>query len=494
MKRKAVLLGGLFHESHTFLEGVSPLEECQVRVGDAILAEAGDSSPLAGALKAAGRAGWEVIPAADVRAMPGPPVADEVLEFFWQKLKAAATQRPLDGVFLVLHGAMVSESVLDVEGEILGRLRQLPGLESVPVGGVLDLHANFSDAMGARSNALAAYRNNPHTDAFEAAVRAAEILDGLLETGKAARTVWERTDILWPPTGTATAEQPLAAICTEARALEAACPSILAVNVMPGFAFADVEEAGLSFSAVTTGEPDEARAGVRHLRKMAWDMRHQGNVIEQPVDEVMEAVKRAGSGPVVVAEPSDNVGAGAPGDGTGLLRAFLRFGVMESVVVINDPEAVRGLAAGGVGDIAEIDVGGKGSALDEGPVALRARIMRKTDGRFTLEDAHSHLASMFGSRIDMGPCVLLQQDGVSVLLTSRKTPPFDLGQLRSQGIAPERMRAIGVKAAVAHRRAYDPIAALHLAADTPGPCSSNLRRLPYRRVRRPVFPLDEETL
>ena len=90
----------------------------------------------------------------------------------------------------------------------------------------------------------------------------------------------------------------------------------------------------------------------------------------------------------------------------------------------------------------------------------------------------------------MGPCVVVQVEGVTVLLSSRKTPPFDLGQLRSQGIQPETLKAIGVKAAVAHRRAYDKIAKGSFTVATPGPCTSRITGLPYKRLRRPVFPLD----
>jgi microcystin degradation protein MlrC len=80
---------------------------------------------------------------------------------------------------------------------------------------------------------------------------------------------------------------------------------------------------------------------------------------------------------------------------------------------------------------------------------------------------------------------------VTILLTSRATPPFDLGQWRSQGIDPESLHVIGVKAAAGHRQAYDPIAAASYTVDTPGPCAENLRQLPYHHVRRPIFPLDD---
>jgi microcystin degradation protein MlrC len=138
-----------------------------------------------------------------------------------------------------------------------------------------------------------------------------------------------------------------------------------------------------------------------------------------------------------------------------------------------------------------LSIGGKGSALDEGPIEVDATFVSRSDGRFTVEDRNSHFVAAQGVNIEMGPsAVVTVGEGVTILLTSRKTAPNDLGQFRSQGIIPENLSFIGVKAAVAHRRAYDRIAAASYTVTTPGPCTSDLTQLPYRRVRRPVFPLD----
>ena len=99
---------------------------------------------------------------------------------------------------------------------------------------------------------------------------------------------------------------------------------------------------------------------------------------------------------------------------------------------------------------------------------------------------------MCGTSFDMGPCAVVRHGELTLLLTSVKTPPFDLGQWRSQGIEPTAFSVIAVKAAVAHRRAYEPIAVRMWSVDTPGPCTSNLRRFEWKRVRRPMFPLDAE--
>jgi microcystin degradation protein MlrC len=223
-------------------------------------------------------------------------------------------------------------------------------------------------------------------------------------------------------------------------------------------------------------------------------LRVAGLPADQPIDEVIAGLDPHAEGPILLVEPSDNIGGGAPGDCTGVLRALLRHKVERSLVAINDPEAVAALASEAIGAEADLMIGGKGSAFDEGPVPLRVRLVSRSDGRFELEDRHSHLASVKGVKVDMGPCAVVEAAGVTILLTSRKIPPWDLGQFRSQGIAPETFRVIGVKAAVGHRQAYDPIKKASYNVLTPGPCSSRPHAFPYKRLRRPIYPLDEAAL
>ena len=135
-------------------------------------------------------------------------------------------------------------------------------------------------------------------------------------------------------------------------------------------------------------------------------------------------------------------------------------------------------------------IGGKGNPFDAGPLTLEVELVRRSDGRFDLEDLHSHLIASQGRHIDMGPSAVVRHRGITILLTTHRTPPNDLGQWRSQGIDPEDFAVIGIKAGVAHRRAYDPIAAASFNVATPGPCTSDPAALPYRRLRRPIFPLD----
>ncbi|MBZ5665132.1 MAG: M81 family metallopeptidase [Acidobacteriia bacterium] len=491
---KRIVIAGMFHETNTFLEGKTQLSEFAILRGKELLGAAGDSSPLAGVIEQASDLHWDVLPVIDMRAMPGPVVDDKVVDYFWKSFTdvvSPATMQRADGVFMVLHGAMVSESVDDVEGEILARIRSLPGGDRIPIWGVLDLHANVTARMARLSDGLVAYRENPHTDAKASATRAARLFDRVISGGERPKTVWEHPPIMWPPTGTATATEPMYSLESLARQIESERDDILAVNVLGGFAFAEMLETGLSFTAVTLGDPEEARAQLSRLSSLALGNKALGCAADLSIETAIESLLRHNRGPIVLTEPSDNIGAGAPGDCVGLLKALIDHRVPNSAAIINDPESVAVLGSRSIGERVALTIGGKGWRSGPGPLSLEVEFVSRSDGKFDLEDAQSHLASMFGSRIDMGPCAVVRHNRTTILLTSRKTPPFDLGQLRSQGINPEEQFVIVVKAAVAHRRAYDPITVASYSVDTPGPCSSNLKTLGYLKVQRPIFPLDE---
>jgi microcystin degradation protein MlrC len=487
MARPRVLLAGLFHETHCFTDDVTRIADFRIHRGDALLDHAGDGSQIAGFLEVAAREGWEVIPTSSWAATPSGIAEDAAFEAFWTEVAPAIRAGGYDAIFLSLHGAMVTTGQPDVEGELLRRIRAVPAAQEVPVFGVFDLHATFTADMARHADGLVCYRENPHIDAHNSAVRAAELLARCLRTGIRPRQHAAITGILWPPTGTGTADRPMRALEQQAREIERTEPGVLAVNVVAGFAYADAPGAGVAFGIVTEGEAPAAIRALERLSQSATAMQAEGYPAELDPDEVLAGLPDDVRGPVLLVEPADNIGGGAPGDCTDVLRALLRHDARGAAIVIADPVAIAALASTPVGGCARIAVGGRGSALDPGPVELDVTLLSRSQGRFTLEDRNSHLVASMGVNIDMGPCIVVRHRGITLLLTTRKTPPFDLGQLRSQGIVPEAQLLIVVKAAVAHRRAYDPIAKASYTLRTSGPCTSDLARLPYRRAR-PILP------
>lgn len=301
---------------------------------------------------------------------------------------------------------------------------------------------------------------------------------------------WKRSPLMWPPTGTGTAVDPMRSLEWLARDLEKRSSNFWAVNVCAGFSFADTPDTGVSFSIALDGEESEAQMALSELHDLAMDKKTDGNCLDPSADEVFARLAPSPSGLTVLVEPSDNIGGGAPGDGTGLLRALIENSIANAAIAINDPQAVRVLSKLPFGKKTTISLGGHSSKLDAGPLTLEVELLRLNSGRFQLENKQSHLASMYGDSFDMGQCAVVRHGGLTILITSNRTPPFDLGQWRSQEIEPTELSVIAVKAAVAHRAAYDSIASQMLWVDTPGPCTSNLRRLPYRNVKRPIYPLD----
>jgi microcystin degradation protein MlrC len=491
---KRILLAGLFHETHTFLDEITGPERVRVRRGEELLARRGDGSTVDAFLGVAERRGWSVIPTIEISAMPSGTLDHAVFASFWTEFERAARKglaAGLDGIWLALHGAMVTTQADDPEGEFLERIRALPGAAGLPLFGVFDMHATFTQRMARFADGLVGYRENPHADAFDAATLSAELLARALESGIRPRMLTHTLPIVWPPTGVGTADGPLRAMNDRARQIEIEDREIWAANIVGGYAFADTRETGVSVSVITTGSDAGARRHLDELAGIAAAMREAGVPREWPLDQAIEdALSRPLPKPVLLVEPADNIGAGSPGDCTSILRAFLARGLQRAAVIITDPQAVAMLAALAPGAKRRLKIGGKGSRLDPGPVEAEVELISRSDGRFTLEDRRSHLAASQGVHIEMGPCATVRAGSTRILLTSKRMPPFDLGQLRSQGIMPEEMAFIGVKAAVAHRRAYEPIAGASYWVATPGPCPSDLTTLPYRRIRRPIFPLD----
>ncbi|NOZ33506.1 MAG: M81 family metallopeptidase, partial [Alphaproteobacteria bacterium] len=345
------------------------------------------------------------------------------------------------------------------------------------------LHGNISRDMTDFSTCLYAYRKNPHSDARDAAVQAATMLDRLM-AGERVSQHHLGTRFVIPPTGLGTAANPMKAVLARARAIEAEDRDILSINVMGGYAYADIADCGFSLNCCTRGDAEVANGYLRELAEVLEGHLGAAYPQEASLDTVLAQIDAGPevAGPILLIEPADNIGGGTPGDGTGILAPLLASGRTNIVAIINDPQAAAQCHAAGKGADVSLEIGAKTDAHHGRPVAIRATVQHLSDGRFELENRRSHLASMMGTRIEMGPCAVIKNGQATILLTSRKIPPMDLGQLHSQGIEPEMARFVIIKAAVSHKDAYDPIAGASYYVDSTGLCTSNLGTLPYRKL------------
>ena len=483
-------IGGVWHETNSFARGLTELEEFytfQYADGADAFEEtyAGTRTEIGGALAACLDLGEQPVPLLAAAAMPGGDVSASARTAIWDTLLARIEEAlPLDGLVLTLHGAMVAEDVENPESHLVAAARELVG--AIPIVVTLDLHANPGSGLFEHADAVLGFDTYPHVDQFERGREAVELLAGRLIDGRPLHVAWRRLPLLVCPLGQGSADEPTRQLLAHAHRLEQR-ETIDCATLLPGYPYSDVEELG--YTVVACGsDAVETEGAADELAEAVWESRAAfRRELLTPAAAVARALGAA-SGPVVLADVSDNIGGGTPGDGTALLAALLEADAQAAVVMLWDPEAVqsaRRAAGNGVGCEVQLDVGGKWDDRHGAPVRVRGRLVRLEEARYRRSgDFHT------GMEIDMGLCAVLEVEGVELVLTSRRLLPFDSDHLQAVGIEPRQRQIIVTKSAVAWRAAFGEIASEIYYVDGPGICTCRLDSFGYTRVPRPIAPLD----
>jgi microcystin degradation protein MlrC len=484
---------GFHHESNTFAPVPASLAQFLASgpdQGHELIAKYAESqATLAGFIEAAAAdPDVELVPLLYFDLNPMGTITAEALETIASRLVAALdAEGPWDAVLLALHGAAASEVHRDADGEILERVRRTVGVE-VPIGVTYDMHANVSNRMIDAATVVNIYMTNPHIDARLRARQCADmifqVVRGEIHPVMALETPPLAVNILRQGTSD-TPMKELCALATEA----ASRPGVLSVSIAEGFPYADVEEMGMSFLAVTDGDPDLARAIARELAQATWEVRTElaGNGVE--IDVALRRAAEAQAHPVVLLDVGDNVGGGSPADSTYVLAAAQRLGVKGMFHSLCDPASVSVCADAGIGSTVELDVGGKTDELHGKPIAIRGTVRMLDDGKF--EDAGpTHGGFRF---YDAGPRALVHtDDDHMVLLTSKPRGNTSRQELISAGLDPTRLPIIVAKGVHSPRATYEPLAAEMIFLNTPGCTSADIDALHYRFRRRPMFPYERD--
>jgi microcystin degradation protein MlrC len=483
-----IAVAGFMHESNTFnpIPTDRPAFEAQgLAFGEAVGTEWRDAHhEVGGFLEAAGVEGFEAVPLLMGWATPSGPVTKTAFDDITTILIDSLRKAKPDGLLLALHGAMVAESYLDADGEVLSRLRQAVGRD-LPIAVSLDLHGNISERLVELSDIAVAYRTNPHVDQRECGRRVAKLLTRMIRGEVRPRQTLAKPPMIVNIMAHDTSRQPLKAFMDAIRALETR-PGILAASLLPGFPYADVPQMGPSIIVISDGDPALARRETDALGEALWQQRHAfAPNLPDAAAAVRQALK-AQRRPVVLVETGDNVGGGSAGDSTIILAELLRQGATESVVCLYAPGEVRQSTAAGVGAEVALSVGGKVDRLHGDPVPVRGIVRLLHPGTYVEPEVRHG-----GKRTNyMGPTALVELPGRNYLvLTTLRHPPFSLGALTCVGLHPDQQRILVVKAAIAYKAAYAPIAGTIIEVDTPGLTAVNPERFAYRHIRRPLFPL-----
>jgi microcystin degradation protein MlrC len=484
-----IAAGCIGHETNTFTSMPTTLadfKKSSYYVGQEIItAFSQTSSIMGGFIEVAAELEIEIVPLLWTFATPAGPIQQSAyVELKAELLDLLEKAGQLDAVFLDLHGAMVTEAHEDAEGDLLSAVRRQVG--AIPLVMTLDLHANITAEMAEQADTIIGFDTYPHVDCHARGVEAAHLLHAILSGHIRPTIAYRQLPLLTSPPAQCTMKSPMSEVIERLHALESR-PGVVTATLSMGFPFADIYDAGVSILVTTDDNQDLAEQCATEFAAYIWDMREAFRTDLVSITEAIEYARNTDGRPIILAEGSDNPGGGGPCDGTFILRALIEADVQDAVVaLIADPESVDRAIQAGIGQYVDLNVGGKTHPLHGEPVALTGYVKTISDGVFVHQGPMAQ-----GLTGKMGRTVVVKVGGVEIILTDQRLQPYDAEVLRSLGIAPEKRKLIALKSAVHFRADYTPIAHAILEVDTPGVHSPNLLSYAYKKLRRPIFPLDD---
>ena len=489
---KRVLAARFMHETNTFSVVKTDLTAFRRRDfhrdNEIPTAYRGTRSAFGATFEAADKYGWQLVHPISTAATPSGLVTTDAFDHVADLMvRAAKDQGPIDGVLLHLHGAMVTEAHEDGEGVLLERLRAVLG-PAVPVIVTLDLHANVTAAMVAHANALIAFRTYPHIDMYERAWQGADLLERAMRGEIKPKTVLARRPTIFGLNHGRTQDGPMAELLKRADAHETAGDALV-VSVCAGFTRADIHDVGPSVTVTGDGDDPRLRKIAEGFMDYAWETRDVSSIKLMSIADVIALARQGqpGEKPLVISDYTDNPGGGGYGDATALLKAMVEASLPDVAFhALYDPAAVRDALKHGLGR-ATLTVGGKTDPkLGGGPLTLDGEITTISSGKFI---AWGPMGG--GVARDHGPSVVFRVGGIDIVLITNSGQTNDLGQFTSLGIDPTRYRTIALKSMHHFRAAFEPIARRVVEVDTGSLCSEIYNEDLFRKVRRPVHPLDK---
>jgi len=488
-----IALAAFTHEANCFCPVPATWESFHARaygVGeDLVTMSRGTRTEPAGALDVLEAApDVTVVPLLMARAGSSAPITAEtytaIRDELLTRLRAAL---PLNGVLLVLHGAMMAEGIDDASGDVLDAVRAVVG-DAIPIVGTLDLHANVTRRMAQTATMLIGYHTAPHVDMYEAGKTAAELLLGTIRGDIRPTAALVRLPLIVPAENARHTDGPLSEVINRALSWERE-GRILHGGVFAVQPWLDAPNVGCSVYIVTNDAPDAAVACASELATMFWERR---DAFAPELYPPAEALRRALAGKprrVILCDSADATSSGSTGDSTAILRAVLAADVTDVPILLNivDADVAQAAARAGIGARIHVRLGGKLAPEYAEPVVVEGYVKALSDGVFTFKGP-----GMRGVQHRMGLTAVLTIGEVSIVVMSRGVTQWDPQLYRSLGLEPNDARITQVKSPAAFRAAYDGLYDEIIIVDGPGAASPNLTALPWQRLGRPIYPLDPE--
>jgi len=513
---------GISHETNTFSKIPANYDQFKnsardgILYGDKILNQFRHSNyTIAGYMEASEIYNFKLIPLMYAQTGPIGTITKDAYDVLSSEMfEMLKSQGPWDAVLIANHGAAVSEEFPDMDGKFCQTVRKIVG-EDVPIGITLDMHANISTALIEHTDVCVVWRTCPHLDAKVRGKKCADIIYHAVTKKIVPTQHIETPPLLVNIVKQFTGEEPMKSLvddCINANNNK----GILDTSIAEGYPYADVEEMGMSWIAISDNNRTLAEKTAKWMANRAWEKRKELN---KPVLSITEALHEAdkkylgpkphgkenplpsdGSalqvmpksehselGPYVLMDVGDNIGGGSSADSTFILHTAKKLKITGILQTIYDPDAVQKCLKSGIGSTVDLIVGGKTDDMHGDPINIEGEIRNISDGKF--ED-HRPTHGGF-TYFDNGISVRIDtNDGNTILLTSTRSGNTSREQMYSNGIKPEDYRIVVAKGVSSPRPAYQPIAADILIVNTPGVTTADLSTFHYKRRRKILYPFD----
>jgi microcystin degradation protein MlrC len=485
-------IGRIWHESNSFFSVRTNLEDFQsypggLVVGEALFGRPDRADEVTGMLDVFSRdERFEPVPLLGASLEPSGAIAQDCVVALRGILRGQLqTAGELDAICFSLHGAMTGETIADLDGYFLQVMRDEVGAR-IPIVCSLDCHATVTRQMIRLSTALVAYRTHPHTDVVETGQRAAEILIDAISEKTNPVTCMQKIPLLLLDRGTESS--PIDRLFEKFIGWDD-LEGVIACSLCPAYPLQDVPQQGWTAIAVTDNDEELAQRLVAELASEVWAARHEllPEPMLPPVAALQMAIQMPGF-PILVTDSADNVGAGAPGDTTGILKAVIEtYPATDGLVLANFPDAqVTEIAeTGQVGETITIDVAGKSDIRYGHPVSVTAKILAITGGEISDDGRFSGNLT-----IDAGVIICLGIDNLRLVLSEHAIWGPQPSLFRKVGIDPFEAKIVVVKSGIGYKVTYGSVAKGVVHADCPGPGSRNFAHFDFQQIPRPMFPLD----
>ncbi|MFE4813760.1 M81 family metallopeptidase [Peribacillus simplex] len=482
-----IAIGQLAHETNTFSQVRTTVDLFKVwewTQGEELLdRHTGVMDYLGGMIDRGKELGIEIVPTFAAMANPSGTITQEA----FQKAKnllisSILNSGKLDGICLFLHGAGVAEGVDDIEGEILSELRSILG-SKIPIVAALDLHGNITETMVKKADALLGNIDYPHTDSYERGSEAIDITARIIQGKVNPEMALSKLPLLIPTT--TSYFSPIKEINEWCEEWEKH-PEVLDCTLFHGFPYSDIPHAGVSVITITNNEPTLAQKISNDIAARIFEKKDEFfPILPSPKKAISYAFSR-NEMPIIINEASDNPGAGTPGDGTFLLKEMIEANIPNSCFgFIFDPEIAKIAHEEGVGSLIHVELGGKTDSLHGNPLKISAYVKSLSDGKFIQSSPMWN-----GSKVNLGRSARLLVGNVDIIVCSVNSQTFDEQVFLLHGIDVEKSSIVGLKSSHHFRAAFMPIAKEIITVDSPGISSVKLSTFDYKKISRPIYPID----